>query len=350
MSRYDRYDRYSRFPKYVSVAERMKKASKTAAKLGNLSPVTLTGKKIANTFWGKAWCDNIETYQDNANRLPRGRSYVRSGSIIDLKITTGTVSALVCGSGRTPYKIGISIEPLNKPRWNALKKQCLGKIDSLVSLVQGKLSPETLALFCDRNTGLFPTASEIKMSCSCPDSAGLCKHLAAVLYGIGARLDTDPKLFFVLRDINENELINADVVEALTEGVTSEIDEASINAVFGVDFDTLDTQPPVDAPSSPRSKSTPPAKRAAKSPKPSTSPVDAASSPRSKSTPPAKRAAKSPKPSTSPVDAPSSPRSKSTPPAKRAAKSPKPSTSPVDAASSPRSKSTTPAKHSKPNT
>ena len=259
MSRYDRYDRYSRFPKYVSVAERKEKAYKTAAKLGDLSPIVLAGHKIATTFWGKAWCDNVETYQDYSNRLPRGRSYVRSGSVIDLKITTGTVSALVCGSGRTPYKIGISIEPLNKPRWNALKKQCLGKIDSLVSLVQGKLSTETLALFCDHDTGIFPASSEIKMKCSCPDSAGLCKHLAAVLYGIGTRLDTDPKLFFVLRGINENELINADVVGALTEGVTSEIDEASISAVFGVDFDTLDPPPLVDPASSATAKSAPPA-------------------------------------------------------------------------------------------
>ncbi len=267
MSR-SRYDSYSRFPQYVSVAERKAKAYKTATKMGkaDLSPVVLSGSKISNTFWGKAWCDNVESYQDYENRLPRGRSYVRSGSVIDLKITKGNVTALVCGSGRTPYKIDITIKPLEASRWDALKKQCIGKIDSLVSLVQGKLSKDTLALFCDPDTGLFPEAFEIKMKCSCPDSAGLCKHLAATLYGIGARLDTDPKLFFTLRGIDENELINADVVGALTEGVTSEIDDDSLSAIFGVDFDTLNTsaptktkpatkaKPKADAASSPRTK------------------------------------------------------------------------------------------------
>ncbi len=297
MSRYDRYDRYSRFPKYVSVAERKQKAYKTAAKMdkGDLSPVVLSGHKISNTFWGKAWCDNVESYQDYSNRLPRGRSYVRSGAVIDLKIAKGSITALVCGSGRTPYKIDITIEPLKKPRWEALKKQCLGRIDSLVSLVQGKLSHDTISLFCDRNTGIFPAPSEIKMKCSCPDSAGLCKHLAAVLYGIGARLDTDPKLFFVLRGIDETELINADVVDALTEGVTSEIDEASISAVFGVDFDTLDPKPPVDAPSPPPSKTKKTTTKPASTTKPTTKPSKAASStkPTTKPAPPSKRATKS---------------------------------------------------------
>ncbi len=330
MSRYDRYDRYSRFPKYVSVAERKQKAYKTAAKMdkGDLSPVVLSGHKISNTFWGKAWCDNVESYQDYSNRLPRGRSYVRSGAVIDLKIAKGAVCALVCGSGRTPYKIDIAIAPLNKTRWDALKKQCLGRIDSLVSLVQGKLSHDTISLFCDRDTGIFPAPSEIKMKCSCPDSAGLCKHLAAVLYGIGARLDTDPKLFFVLRGIDETELINADVLDVLTEGITSEIDEASISAVFGVDFDTLDPKPPVDAPSSPRSKTkktTKPTTKPASSTKPPTKPTTktapptktvSSTKPTTKTAPPkrtTKRATKTSPASAPTVDAASSPRPKRAP-------------------------------------
>jgi len=253
-----RYDYYNQYPKYVSVAERRRKAAKIAEKTsGDLRPIVISGRKISSTFWGKAWCDNVESYQDYSNRLPRGRSYVRNGSVIDLKISEGTVTALVCGTRSTPYKINITIKPLNRTRWDALKKQCLGKIDSLVSLVQGKLSQDTLALLCEPDTGLFPEPSEIKMKCSCPDWAGLCKHLAAALYGIGARLDTDPKLFFKLRGIDENELINADVVGALTDGVTSEIDDAAISDIFGVDFDTSDTlavadPAPVNAAPSPR--------------------------------------------------------------------------------------------------
>ena len=246
MSRYSRYryDSYSRFPEYVSVAERKAKAAATAAKLAKgktaLSPVVLATSRIADTFWGKAWCRNIESYQDYSNRLPRGRSYVRSGAVIDLRIAKGEVTALVCGSQRTPYKIKIAIAPLAPPRWEALKRRCLGKIDSLVSLIQGKLSKETLELLCDHENGIFPAPSEIEMDCSCPDWAGLCKHLAAVLYGIGARLDTDPSLFFVLRG-DQNELVSAGVVDALTEGVASEIDESQLTNVFGVDFDTAAT-------------------------------------------------------------------------------------------------------------
>ncbi|MGI5867917.1 MAG: SWIM zinc finger family protein [Kiritimatiellia bacterium] len=245
MSRYGcyYYDSYSRFPDYVTVGERKAKAEATAARLAKkggaaLSPIVLEGRTIARTFWGKAWCDNIESYQDFSNRLPRGRTYVRSGAVIDLQIAKGEATALVCGSSRSPYKIKITIAPLAPSRWEALKKRCLGKIDSLVALIQGKLSAETLAVLCDRDNGIFPSPDEIKMDCSCPDWAGLCKHLAAALYGIGARLDTDPSLFFVLRGVDQNELVTADAVDALTEGVASEIDESQLSDVFGVDFDT----------------------------------------------------------------------------------------------------------------
>ncbi len=241
MSRNDRYG-YSRFPQYVSVSERKARASRTASKLaqsktGALSPIVIEGRRIASTFWGKAWCDNIEAYQDYENRLPRGRSYVRSGSVIDLKITRGQVTALVCGSGRSPYKITITIQPLPPARWEALKKRCLGKIDSLVSLIQGRLSNETLAVLCDPENRLFPASDEIQMNCSCPDWADLCKHLAAVLYGIGARLDQDPSIFFVLRGVDQNELITADVVGHLTDNVPSEIDASALSDVFGIEFD-----------------------------------------------------------------------------------------------------------------
>lgn len=284
MSRYDRYRYgYSRFPEYVPVAARKAKAAATAAKLAKgktaLSPVVLAGHKIADTFWGKAWCKNIESYQDFENRLPRGRSYVRSGAVIDLQIAKGEVTALVCGSQRTPYKIKIAIAPLAPSRWEYLKRSCLGKIGSLVSLIQGKLSAETLALLCDRENGIFPAPAEIKMDCSCPDWADLCKHLAAVLYGIGARLDADPSLFFVLRGVDQNELISAEVVDALTANVASEIDESQLANVFGVDFDTSATLAvaesgpttaiePDAVPSPPKTKKRTSSKKASPAPEP----------------------------------------------------------------------------------
>jgi len=248
MGRYDDWD----YPPYVSVAEKKERNAEMAAKLArknaNLKPVVITGRKIANTFWGKAWCDNVESYQDYENRLPRGRSYVRSGAVIDLQIATGKVTALVAGSARSPYKISIEIKPLANARWETLKQKCVGKIASLLALAQGKLPGEILEEFCDRETGLFPSPKEIKTDCSCPDWAELCKHLAAVLYGIGARLDEDPKLFFTLRGIDENELVGTDVVDTLTAGVASEIAPENLEHVFGMEFDSLADAVPANVP------------------------------------------------------------------------------------------------------
>jgi len=168
MSRYNNW-----YPPYVSAAEKKYRNEKMATSLAKggkqLSPVRIIGNKIAKQFWGKAWCDNVESYQDYSNRLPRGRSYVRAGAVIDLQITSGKVTALVTGSASKPYEISIDISPLAPGRWDALKKKCLGKISSLLALVQGKLPQEILSEFCNRDTGLFPSPKEIKTSCSCPD-------------------------------------------------------------------------------------------------------------------------------------------------------------------------------------
>jgi uncharacterized Zn finger protein len=244
--------RYGSFyPEYVPVAERKARAAKQAAKLAKkkgspLKPVVLEGRKIAQTYWGKAWCDNIESYQDFAYRLERGRTYVRNGSVIDLDIQKGKITALVAGSGASPYEINIQIAPLAKARWEALKKACTNKIDSLLSLAQGKLPEEVLKRFCDKAEGLFPSPKEMKMTCDCPDIAGLCKHLAAVLYGVGARLDQEPKLFFVLRGVHESELIGGQAVDVLTAGTAAQtaIAAGDLADVFGVDFDMeVETKP-----------------------------------------------------------------------------------------------------------
>ena len=233
----------SMYPEYVPVAERKARAAKQVEKLSKkrgapLKPIKLEGRTIAKTFWGKAWCDNIESYQDFSYRLDRGRSYVRNGSVIDLDIQKGQIVALVAGSGSSPYEIHIEIAPLEKKRWNELKKACTNKIDSLLSLAQGKLPETVLHRFCAPKEGIFPTPKEIKLKCNCPDIAGLCKHLAAVLYGVGARLDQDPKLFFLLRGVKEAELIGGQAIDVLTEGVETAIAAGDLADVFGVEFDT----------------------------------------------------------------------------------------------------------------
>jgi uncharacterized Zn finger protein len=194
---------------YVSVAQRRRKAEREMAKLSKkghpVSPVIIEGRAIARTFWGKAWCDNLERYSDYENRLPRGRTYVRNGSVLDLQIAPGEISARVSGSEL--YKVAVKVAPVPKPRWNSICKDCAGAIDSLVELLQGRFSKGVMERICRQQTGLFPSPAEIQFSCSCPDWASMCKHVAAVLYGIGARLDTQPEFLFKLRKVREADLL-----------------------------------------------------------------------------------------------------------------------------------------------
>jgi uncharacterized Zn finger protein len=194
---------------YVSVAARQRKAAAEAQRLAKkgqaLAPVVIEGRAIARTFWGKAWCENLERYSDFATRLPRGRSYARNGSVIDLQIAAGEVTALVSGSEL--YRVSVRIGAVAAAQWTTLSTDCAGAIDSLVDLLQGKLSAPIMERVTRAGTGLFPTPREIELDCSCPDWADMCKHVAAVLYGVGARLDRQPELLFTLRGVDEKELI-----------------------------------------------------------------------------------------------------------------------------------------------
>jgi uncharacterized Zn finger protein len=202
------YDNYGWRP-YVTVAERRRKAVREMEKLKKkghpVSPVVLESRTIAKTFWGKAWCDNLERYSDFANRLPRGRTYVRNGSVVDLQVSGGEVKAYVSGS--EIYQVVVKVTPVSKKRWHSICADCAGAIDSLVELLQGRFSKGVMERLCQQGTGLFPSPKEITLSCSCPDWASMCKHVAAVLYGIGARLDRQPELLFKLHKVDEKELI-----------------------------------------------------------------------------------------------------------------------------------------------
>ena len=200
---------YYGFRPYVSVAERRRQAQRAIEKKRKnglvVMPVVIDGRLIAKTFWGKAWCDNLESYSDFENRLPRGRTYVRNGSVVHLEIRPGKISAMVSGSEL--YTVEITIASLPPTQWKRIKTQCAGKIASLVELLQAKLSTSVMEVVTKRGEGLFPKPAEIKMKCSCPDWAGMCKHVAAVMYGVGARLDNQPELLFLLREIDHLELI-----------------------------------------------------------------------------------------------------------------------------------------------
>ena len=231
------------YPPYVPVGERRRLAQAAAKKISKsgraCEPVCLPTKKIATTFWGKAWCDNLEAYSDFENRLPRGRSYVRNGSVIDLQIMEGKVEALVQGSNL--YKIKIGFKTLEPARWKTFKARCACKVTNLLDLLQGQLSKEILSDITSQDTGLFPSPSEIDLDCSCPDWAEMCKHVAAVLYGVGARLDEKPDLFFTLRGVKSEELISAVGDTASITGAIGKnkaLDPDDLGDIFGVEIES----------------------------------------------------------------------------------------------------------------
>ena len=204
----------------------------------SIAPVTIEGRKIAKSFWGQSWCTNLERYSDYENRLPRGRSYVRNGFVVDLQIAKGEITAMVAGSDL--YKIKIAIAPVKNARWKAICRDCAGTIDSLVELLQGRLAKGVMDRVCREGDGLFPSPGEIKLSCSCPDWADMCKHVAAALYGVGARLDEEPELLFVLRGVDENELIASagqDLpLSKATPSAAKVLDDSDVAALFGLEM------------------------------------------------------------------------------------------------------------------
>lgn len=227
---------------YVSVAKKRRQAEREVAKLKkrgrSVAPVKIEGRTIAKSFWGQAWCTNLERYSDYENRLPRGRSYVRNGSVVDLQIARGEVAAMVAGSDL--YKIKIVISPVKNSHWRAICRDCAGTIDSLVELLQGRLAKGVMDRVCREGDGLFPSPGEIKLSCSCPDWADMCKHVAAALYGVGARLDEKPQLLFVLRGVDENELITGAGTDPLLSKATPHaakvLDHGDVAALFGLEI------------------------------------------------------------------------------------------------------------------
>jgi uncharacterized Zn finger protein len=246
---------------YVPVAARRRQAARELARLAKkgreMSPVAIDGRKIASTFWGKAWCDNLERYSDYANRLPRGRSYVRNGSVVDLRIAPGTVAAMVSGSSL--YDIQVTVAAVPKARWSAVCRDCAGGIDSLVEVLQGQLSKSVMARLCQEHTGLFPSPKEITFTCSCPDWAAMCKHVAAVLYGIGARLDEQPELLFALRKVNQQDLITqaGKGLSRKRKGPTTEkvLEGGDLSEIFGIEMALMATgrRPTTPRPSSQKS-------------------------------------------------------------------------------------------------
>jgi uncharacterized Zn finger protein len=239
--------------KYVPVSTKKARSAKSLERLRkknpNLAPIQINGRKLARTWWGIAWNTNLERYADYINRIDRGRSYVRNGAVLDLQIKPGKITGLVQGSVSRPYEIEILIQPLKPEAWSTVSQACVGSIQSLNDLVEGKFPKSLSDLFTAKGVGLFPTPREIKFDCSCPDYADLCKHVAAVLYGVGSRLDEDPTLFFDLRQVNINDLISHTLNQTtdlmleksrLRSSRTLAVHD-NLAGLFGVDFQMPDT-------------------------------------------------------------------------------------------------------------
>jgi uncharacterized Zn finger protein len=248
-SRYDRHDE-SPWPSYIPVAERRRKAKLAMERLRKkghtVSPVQIEGRAIANTFWGKAWCDNLERYRDYENRIERGRTYVRNGSVVDLQIVPHQVTATVSGSRL--YNVNIKIADVSARQWASICADCAGGIDSVIELLQGRLAKGVMERICRQGDGLFPTPAEIRFSCTCPDHASMCKHVAAVLYGVGARLDVQPELLFRLRAVDERDLI-AQIDSAIPMAMAAPSGELletdDLSALFGLELAGVDLAPGV---------------------------------------------------------------------------------------------------------
>ena len=222
---------------YVSVAKRraraQQKINKLRKKRADIHPIEIEGRRITQTFWGNAWCKHIESFSDYDNRLPRGRTYVRNGSVCHLAIKRGNIEAIVSGSEL--YDIKGTIKPLTSSHWKTIQKTCIGQIGSMLELLQGKLSDNVMNVVTDPQQGLFPQPGEIQLNCNCPDWADLCKHLAAVLYGIGSRLDREPELLFMLRDVDHTTLVRTEIILPPSEGKRRRI-TGDIGDVFGIDL------------------------------------------------------------------------------------------------------------------
>jgi uncharacterized Zn finger protein/DNA-binding transcriptional regulator YiaG len=226
---------------YVPVAERRAKAQKQLEKMRkkglSVQPVELNGRTIAVSFWGKGWCDHMESFSDYANRLPRGRTYVRNGSVCHLEILPGKIQAIVSGSKL--YNVAITITPLPDKKWHSVKRSCSGRIGSIIDLLRGKLESGVMEVVSHQRDGLFPEPGEMRFTCDCPDLADMCKHVAAVLYGVGARLDYDPEMLFTLRGVNHEELVDVSAVVAdVGKSGTSRrrIAATGLADVFGIDL------------------------------------------------------------------------------------------------------------------
>lgn len=270
------------FGPYVTVAQKKARAEKLLKKLQkdrpDLRPVCPPGRSVSQSFWGKAWCRHLETYADHENRVGRGRSYVRNRAVCHLEASSGRLKALVAGSHGDPYEVTVTVRPLPARQWQSLKSASAGRIGSMLDLLTGKFPKEIMAQVSDPEHGLFPKLGELKFSCSCPDWAQMCKHVAATLYAFGHRLDQEPELLFLLRGTDPAELISLETLaESAAAGTGTALADGVLADIFGIELDWGEPKKP--APKRGRPAKAAPGPKAAAKPRVRTAPAAKAAPP-----------------------------------------------------------------------
>ena len=242
MSKYWDNDVVYSQPTMEELRNRVKASTANAAKKKHTyDPIKpFSRRNICTSWWGQAWCRNLEQYADYETRLDRGKRYVKAGTVIDLQIKKGRIEARVQGSRKTPYKVEIRISPLSQESCDTIIEKCGKRIENMESLIKGEFPADLQELFTAKD-GLFPSPKEISFGCSCPDWAIMCKHVAAVMYGIGVRFDENPFFFLELRGIDVDRFINV-ALESKVESMLGNADniterviaDADLTALFGV--------------------------------------------------------------------------------------------------------------------
>lgn len=194
-----------------------------------LHPVVSRSRKLATSFWGSAWMRRLSVCEAGGLCLAPGRTLLRHGCVLDVRVTPGRAEALV--SADELYEVELRLSPPEEEQVEHLATLCAGKIDTLLSLLEGRVDEALLQQLCDPENGLLPDARDWHISCSCPDWAEPCPHAAAVMYALGVLLDSQPELLFTLRSIDPAVLIRR------PQQATACFDAASLSATFGIDLD-----------------------------------------------------------------------------------------------------------------
>jgi uncharacterized Zn finger protein len=190
--------------------------------------------QFSRTWWGQRFIAALEQFTD-PGRLGRGRSYASGGRILDYTLAKGTVTARVRGSinpyfgvYKEPiYTTSITIKAISAANWTKVIRRIASRADLVTKLLMNEM-PDTIEdVFSELDLHLLPHSErDFVTTCSCPDYANPCKHIAGVYYLLASALDNDPFLMFELRGLSRDdlrtELVRSPLGEILASALEAE--------------------------------------------------------------------------------------------------------------------------------